>query len=532
MSKFDVAFVGTGFASCVLALVLQRMGLRCLLLEARQHPRFSIGESSTPIADQILLDLGTDFQLPELVRLGRWSTARHIPQVSVGCKQGFSYFFHPDSTSLPADDPVPLLLVPASATAATADSHWHRASVDHYLVKCARSRGAVIMENSKVVALHRHHHCWTITAVTDRSTQGKIAQQTTWEADFLIDGSGTARVVATLLDQQQKRPTQAPDKGFAFASNSGSLFGHFQLPVPWSEVWEQWGCDSQRFSFPPQHAALHHVTDNGWMWHLAFDNDVVSLGWVLPGAAWDTLRKDSSAEQRWIAWQSQLARYPRLQRLYAQAKLVDPPGGLGLIPQHQRFQGPIADSGWLALPHTVGFVDPLHSTGIAHALCSVQKIVRTIKEGGAWDQRFLDLYAQRMRREFWLIDHLVNLAYASRGNPEKWEAATMLYFAGAIAFEEWRSDSRRSRVPGSPPHWITELDKNYEEAPWKGPDFLLADQGTWLERVARGRGLLQRKKPPAGGWLEAMSEIIGAWNTVGLCDPACRSIYHYTVARK
>jgi FADH2 O2-dependent halogenase len=529
-NRYDFLIVGSGFASSVLAIVLQRLGYSCLLVEAHDHPRFAIGESSTPIADQILLDLGHDFKLPELSRLGRWSTARHIPGVVVGCKQGFTYCFADTNHDQPT---VPVLMVPASPTAEVADSHWHRGSVDHYLVRCAIARGADLRTRTRVTELQRVENAWQVKLTPQDSQQ--IPE---WvEAKFLVDGSGPAAVVATLLAEalpmsgSNTTPQPSRRSGLSFATDSGSLFGHFQLPIDWPKTWEAWQLPVERFSFPPQWAALHHVTTEGWMWHLAFDNDVVSLGWVLPSSVWRKLGAESSPEARWQFWKLQLRRYPKLEALYREAPLVDPPTGLGLIPHQQRFRSEIVGPGWLALPNTVGFVDPLHSTGIGHSLCAVQKVVRTLVRQGRLDDRFLQAYSDRLRQEFWLVDQLVAAAYSSFGQPEKWEAAVMLYFAAAINFEEWRDQSRRFQRT-QPPSATADFQAYAESVPWQSPDFLMADRTDWLERVVRARSLLQRPKRPPAGWLSEMAKILGPMNTVGLCDPTLHGIYHYTTATK
>jgi tetracycline 7-halogenase / FADH2 O2-dependent halogenase len=442
----DFGIIGSGFASCVLAVLLRRLGKRCVILEAHQHPRFAIGESSTPLADQLLLDFGREFRLPELSRLGRWSTARHLPDVVVGCKRGFSYFFHaPNPNSATA---VPLLLVPASPDQAAADSHWHRGSVDHYLARVAVARGVRLYEQTRVISLKRQAERWHVTAQRVSASSPNHPETLALQCDFLVDASGPAGVVPTLLAGHRAAEAAAPSDGlpqetpWKFATDSGAMYGHFALPIDWPQHWRAWGLDSRRFSFPPDQAALHHVTRDGWLWHLGFDNDVVSLGWVLPSASWAALGERPTAAQKMAWWEQQWQRLPALAPLYQSARLVDPPGGLAFLPRLQRFRSPAVGEGWLALPNTVGFVDPLHSTGIAHSLYSVQKIVRTLQRQATLDERFLHEYAARLANEFWLVDQLVSLAYLSGGDPQKWEAATMVYFAAAIAAEEYRSQGR------------------------------------------------------------------------------------------
>ena len=47
----EVAIVGSGFAGSLLARVLAVLGYDVVLLERGTHPRFAIGESTTPLAN-------------------------------------------------------------------------------------------------------------------------------------------------------------------------------------------------------------------------------------------------------------------------------------------------------------------------------------------------------------------------------------------------------------------------------------------------------------------------------------------------
>ncbi|MCA9167813.1 MAG: FAD-dependent monooxygenase, partial [Planctomycetales bacterium] len=67
--EFDVAVLGAGFGGSLTALLLNRIGLRTVLIERSSHPRFAIGESSTPIADCVLRDLARRYDLPQLMPL-------------------------------------------------------------------------------------------------------------------------------------------------------------------------------------------------------------------------------------------------------------------------------------------------------------------------------------------------------------------------------------------------------------------------------------------------------------------------------
>ena len=57
-STCEVAIVGSGFAGSLLARILAVLGYDVVLLERGRHPRFAIGESSTPLANLSLERIG------------------------------------------------------------------------------------------------------------------------------------------------------------------------------------------------------------------------------------------------------------------------------------------------------------------------------------------------------------------------------------------------------------------------------------------------------------------------------------------
>jgi transcriptional regulator GlxA family with amidase domain len=51
---FDIVIVGSGFAGSLMAMIARRLGHSVVLVERGRHPRFAIGESSTPLATEPL----------------------------------------------------------------------------------------------------------------------------------------------------------------------------------------------------------------------------------------------------------------------------------------------------------------------------------------------------------------------------------------------------------------------------------------------------------------------------------------------
>ena len=87
--RCDVAIVGSGFSGSLMARVLAVLGYDVMLLERGTHPRFAIGESTTPLANLSLERLGQRYGLADCYHLaahGRW--LEHYPDIRRGLKRG------------------------------------------------------------------------------------------------------------------------------------------------------------------------------------------------------------------------------------------------------------------------------------------------------------------------------------------------------------------------------------------------------------------------------------------------------------
>lgn len=68
----DVVVLGSGFAGSLVSCALRHQGLRVVMIERQQHPRFAIGESSTPLTNLLLEEFARRYDLPELLPLAKW----------------------------------------------------------------------------------------------------------------------------------------------------------------------------------------------------------------------------------------------------------------------------------------------------------------------------------------------------------------------------------------------------------------------------------------------------------------------------
>src|SRR5437588_449554 len=150
----DVLVLGAGFAGALMALITRRLGLRAVLVEKGRHPRFAIGESSTPIANLVLEQLAHTYDLPRLVPLtkyGRWQAA--YPHLACGLKRGFTFIHHEAGRSFQSQpNHRNELLVAASPHDEIGDTHWFREHFDQFIAEEAKSAGIPYFDQTEITA--------------------------------------------------------------------------------------------------------------------------------------------------------------------------------------------------------------------------------------------------------------------------------------------------------------------------------------------------------------------------------------------
>ncbi|MCA8994461.1 MAG: tryptophan 7-halogenase [Planctomycetaceae bacterium] len=484
--------------------MLAKRGRSVVLVDANRHPRFAIGESSTPLADLILGDIAEEYDLPELsplTQFGSWQ--RTYPHLVCGKKRGFSYFHHRPGREFSNDEQHSHeLLVAASSSDEQSDTHWLRSDVDQFFCQLAEQTGVQVVEGCRV-QLGQREDLWELSQRELLAT-----------CDFLVDATGQGSLLA-----QHFGMTPAP-KPFATAGplsfcGSRAIFGHFENVARWTEVLREQGIDQTDYTFACDDAALHHILDEGWMWQLRFSNDVVSVGIALDLKGPPATDEESPAEE----WNRILSRYPSILRQFRNARLVAPANGLQRTGPLQRCL-PISGPNWAQLPHSIGFVDPLHSTGIAHTLSGIQRLVPLLLEPTSPKRtECLHDYSESIRLELNHIARLVALCYRTRKSPRLFHAATMVYFMTVVSHESRYLSGTHDQM------FLCANDVDQQN--------IITEAGLRLQATLDA--ILQA--PDNQAELERTCELefaglIAPFNTAGLCDPPAHHMYRHTAPRK
>jgi len=493
--RCEIVVIGSGFAGSLMARVLAVQGYDVLLLERGTHPRFAIGESSTPLANLSLERLAARYGLSDCYQLaahGRWMETH--ASVRRGLKRGFTFYRHhpgakPGDSRL-ADE---RLLVAASPTDYVADSHWLRADVDHHFVRQAVDAGVDYRDRVEV----------TDAQISDdgvelRATRGGVSSDI--HADFIVDASGPGGFLA--------RQLAIPSGLSRTRTRAGIVFSHFEGVRLAHEVAPHF----PEGPYPDDNAAVHHIIDEGWMYSLRFDHGVTSAGFVLSprGAA---LLPDAarSADEKWAAL---LDRYPTIAAAFGDARAIMP------MMQRDRIQHRLtraAGRRWVLLPHAYAFVDPLFSTGIAWSLRAVERLALSF-EAARDGRRLPELgrYEEMLAREADQIDRMVAGAYEAMAHFDLFAAQAMIYFA-TVSYAEVR---QRLVAEGERhPAWSGFLGVGDEVC-----DPLPRASLRRLLRITRGAGH-EGSAADRESFATWVARSIAPRNVAGLADPARRNLY-------
>src|SRR4030095_11840993 len=135
-----------------MAMIARQLGRSVILIERGRHPRFVIGESSTPLANLLLEELACRYDLPAVASLTKWGTWQKThPERGCGLKLGFTFYHHRwHQRWVRQADHANELLVAASPHDRIADTHWYRPDFDHFLVRQAQTMGDVFVDQRQV----------------------------------------------------------------------------------------------------------------------------------------------------------------------------------------------------------------------------------------------------------------------------------------------------------------------------------------------------------------------------------------------
>lgn len=503
--RVDVTVIGSGFAGSILAWILAAQGRSVLIVDRAKHPRFAIGESSTPIADTILKKLGETYRLKPLADLSCWGTWQDShPELPCGRKRGFSYLVH-DSGQQFQETAVgeKSLLVAASPTDFRSDTHWHRSTLDEFLWSHAVEAGVMDRTGYQIIDISRCEvdslgngesykiRCaaagnvlsGTEKVLSEAQEEPSVEDVFEFKTDWIVDASGSSGSLSKFFPVQ--------DRTHQLKLRTHAWFGHFGGVKSWLEVVDASRRIDFENPFSVDDAAQHHLLSDGWMWMLRFNHGVTSVGYTAP------------LDTPLVGLDVLLKRYPMIGDMMGSAECVAPDSGIVQTKRLQRWLEPVAACRCVMLPTASLTLDPLHSTGIAHALAGVERLATVILD--AKDHAIeLARYSEVLMHEARFLDQVVQMAYRNLSRFDRFTVACMVYFAAAIRCEE-------TYQAGMTPSHL-----------WNAGDEAFCEFVHWVDSVL---------DQADGVMVERIRDRMEQWNNAGLMDPGVGNRFAYTATK-
>jgi flavin-dependent dehydrogenase len=315
--KTDVLIIGGGPGGAAAAMFLIREGITPIVLEQEAFPRFHIGESLTGEAARVLERLGIAGKMVK-----RNDPIKHGVKV-FGASAVNSWYI-----------PVSKREADWSLSLATT---WQtrRSEFDLMMLKEAEARGAIVMQATAVKPLLTEEGA--VRGVTVRWPDGKSEEI---ETEIVLDCSGQATFLA---NQRVTGPKYVGsyDKQIAF-------FSHVTGAIRDSGTSGDTAKDNTLIFYEKK---FH------WAWFIPIDDNIVSVGLVLPTA--DFLEKKQTPEQ---FFREQLCNVnPELRRRIPDMKLVEK---VHVIPNYSYQVRRFCGKGFICIGDAHRFIDPIFSFGL------------------------------------------------------------------------------------------------------------------------------------------------------------------------
>ncbi len=339
----DVLVLGGGFVGSIAAAVSAAQGHSTVLVDVGEHPRVSVGESTTPEWNRSMAFLGRRYGLPELVDLSSYPRikARRLP-VAVWPKESFYFQMPGEPGSGRSFDE---LVHQTTAMPIGPDFHVFRSDYDLHLFSVAARRGARVFAGVSDMQVELGPE----PVVGFATPEGAV----TVRCRLVVDATGPGAFLARQLGLFRADP---PRLGL----RSRAVYNHFVGVRGLDEVG---GARLPRLPLPRDHATVHFVEDGGWTWVIPFDNGITSVGVTFEQRGEETgdgLGVDD--------FETRVANHPLLKEMMASAR---PLRRWRTTPRLQWDAAEVAGDSWVMLASASGFSDPFLSVGGPLALYSI-----------------------------------------------------------------------------------------------------------------------------------------------------------------
>jgi flavin-dependent dehydrogenase len=316
--KTDVLIIGGGPGGAMSAMFLLREGIKPMILEQEEFPRFHIGESMTGEAGQVLRRLG----LADKMQAANYPVKHGV---KVYGTEGVNSWFIPVSARTPE-----WILSPGTT--------WQvrRSEFDGMILQESATRGATVVRGKAVKALLGADGA--VRGVTLRHPDGRLEDI---ESEVVLDCSGLATFLA---NQRVTGPKYVGsyDKQIAFFTHvTGALRDNGSS-----------GEDAK------DNTLIFYKEKFHWAWFIPIDDHVASIGLVVPTSTFQ--ESGQTTEEFFCSYLPEIN--PDLKRRSLDIKLIEK---VHVIPNYSYQVRRFCGKGFICIGDAHRFFDPIFSFGLS-----------------------------------------------------------------------------------------------------------------------------------------------------------------------
>jgi tetracycline 7-halogenase / FADH2 O2-dependent halogenase len=401
---FDVAILGGGLSGSMLGAILAKQGVNVVIIEEDVHPRFAVGESTTPHTSLLISLLAERFGMPEIEHIAYPERLPKHVCTTAGLKRFFGFVYQREGQPYDSREGFQV------GTNSKDENHWFRQDIDAYLFHLAVQYGAVPMQKTQVKSVDIGEQ--GVTIQTDAG--GEI------KARYVVDGTGYRSILAQRYRLREK-PTH-------LKHHSRTMFTHM-VKVP---SFQQ---EQNKMPLAWNLSTLHHCFERGWFWVIPFNNHAGSTNpLVSVGLTIDPRRypRSGPAEKE---FQQFLQRFPSVAEQFSDARAVRPWVTTGRL-QYSSKQ--CTGYRYCLMSHAAGFVDPLFSRGMVNTVEIISALIDPLLNSLATDNFDEQPYKHIDRLQQRVLDYndqLVNGSFISWADFDLWNAWLRVWSLGTILAE-------------------------------------------------------------------------------------------------
>lgn len=340
----DVTIIGGGLGGKAASIHLAKMGFKVICIEPAASVGQSVGESLDWSAPDLLCALG--LPMDQLVQSQTATWKRHV---TVMVRNGFGAHYVPSEWLAQKPFDVELRTL-----------HVDRMKLDREILDLTRAQGVELVHD-KVASVER-----------DGNRVGAVvtAGGSRFVSPWFIDASGLG----------------------------SSVFGReFQVPAVYSgpqkvAVWKYFPVEGvvEGTTIYVDPSPSNYLE---WMWEIPIQTRVISIGYVLTGAAMKAVRAEGLSIEE--IFRRQLTRFPRFERLLE----AESSEKLNVTSFRCRAHLKAAGSNWIMVGEAASMVDPITSNGVTAALrhaAEASAMIRKFHRRGSLPWHTQALYSARI----------------------------------------------------------------------------------------------------------------------------------------